>query len=58
MKYEAIFDTFGLRLTEMFESETEAQDWLDERNNNLEYRTDINFVDDDGKTVDGYIYTQ
>lgn len=58
MKYEAIFDVNGLRLSEMFDDEASAQDWLDLRNNNLEFRTSINMYDDQGKFVDGYIYTE
>ena len=58
MKYVATFDTTGLRLAEMFGDEKSAQDWLDSRNNNLEYRTTIDWYDDNDKWIDGYVYTE
>ena len=58
MKYVATFDVNGSRLTETFDDEPAAQAWLDSRNNNLEYRTMIDWYDDNGKWIDGYIYTE
>jgi hypothetical protein len=58
MKYVATFDLNGLRLVESFDDENSAQTWLDSRNNNLEFRTSIDIYDDDGKFIDGYIYTE
>ena len=57
MEYVATFDVNGLRLAETFGDETSAQDWLDSRNNNGEYRTMIDIYDN-GKYVDGYFYTE
>lgn len=39
-------------------TEEEAQQWLDEKNNNLEHTTMIDSIDEDGVFVDGYIYTK
>lgn len=57
MKYQAVFDLRGLRLAEMFDTESEAQSWLDSQNNNADYMTEVNFIDNNGHLVDGYIYT-
>lgn len=58
MKFIAKFDPRGMDLWEDFNTEKEAQDWLDSRNNNEDYMTVIELVDDDGKFLDGYIYTE
>ena len=56
MKYLATFDPLGISLFEWFDTEQEAQEWLNSQNNNLETRTDIDWYED-GKLIDGYIYT-
>ena len=58
MKFLATFDPHGLDLQERFDTEEEAQEWLDSYNNNADYMTVIDFLDENGKVTDGYIYTE
>ena len=58
MKYLAtIFEPAG-QLSEFFNTIQEAAEWLDSRNNNLEYTTMIDTVDDAGRKIDGFFYTK
>lgn len=41
-----------------FDSIKEAKDWLDSKNNNLEYTTKISEVDDGWRVVDWFYYTK
>lgn len=57
MKILATFDPHGMNMYEYFDTEKQAQEWLDSYNNNEDYMTVIDFVEN-GKIVDGYIYTE
>ena len=57
MKYLATFDPHGIDLAEWFDDQISAEEWLDSRNNNAEYKTVIDFYDEEGNFIDGFIYT-
>ena len=41
-----------------FDTEKEAKEWLDSRNNNLEHPTTITKLDDKWNTVESFCYTE
>ena len=41
-----------------FDTPRDAEHWLDEQNNNLEYATKVDIVDDKWNVVDSYWYTE
>ena len=57
MKYLATFDPTGLKISNVFNTLFEAEEWLDSMNNNLEYTTMIDIIDEDGHKKDGFFYT-
>ena len=58
MKYLATI-TYGRSSNSMtFNTMAAAEQWLDERNNNLEHTTIIDEYDDDGHFIDGFFYTK
>ena len=58
MKYLATIKFGQETWAEIKNTEKEAQQWLDEKNNNLEHTASIDFIDEDGVFVDGYIYNK
>ena len=46
------------RMSNVFLTVGDAEQWLDSQNNNAEYTTIIDELDENGKVVDGFFYTR
>ena len=58
MKYMATILFPHGRLSDVFPTVGDAEQWLDSQNNNAEYTTIIDELDENGKVVDGFFYTR
>lgn len=58
MKYVATIRYKDGSHSQMFNTVTAAEQWLDEQNNNLENDTIIDEYDDDWTLKDGFFYTR
>ena len=58
MKYKASIMLPVGTLSQTFNTIKEAREWLDARNNNLEYTTTISELGENGLPVDWYFYTK
>ena len=58
MKYLATIKQHYDTSSRSFDTEKEAQSWLDSQNNNAEHTTVITTYDDNWKEVESYVYTQ
>lgn len=58
MKYLATIKQHYDSSSRTFNSQKEAESWLDSQNNNAEHTTVVTIYDDNWKEVDSYVYTQ
>lgn len=58
MRYMATILLPHGRLSEVFLTVGDAEQWLDSQNNNAEYTTIIDELDENGNVVDGFFYTR
>ena len=58
MKYLATIKQHYDSSSRMFNSQKEAESWLDSQNNNAEHTTVVTIYDDNWKEVDSYVHTQ
>ena len=58
MKYRATIIIGGNRISKDFSTTTEAAQWLDSENNNLDATTMIETFNEAGDKTDGFFYTE